>query len=306
MRVESPDDINQTPPNPLSIGSRHEAAFTGIKLPSRGIPYRNLSKLEVRPMTVPEVKRARSVIEGTTEVTMAEVLKSVSRPLAPADLTFGDFEYLCLWLRVNTFPHAPYIHSWTCPVCGHENTLVIDPLRIECEELPVEFREPAILRLPNSGLEIPLRLSRVGDNYVIERFLKGLYPGGDWPEDEHWLAELAMTIDNGKKIQDNIEILRPLHPEDVAVIDEFQTAFNHGFPDTFTDTCAGKIETEEALAISKRIKLDRKRGDTCGFENKRIHITFRLSDLVPMSGYAGYIRNAVRFGSSAEHTAERA
>lgn len=249
--------------------------FIPIDLPSKFLPYRE-KELFVRPLKTAEVKRLTPIIRSGKLGGLLDVLAPVVRPVRITDLTLGDFWYVAAWLRLNTFKNSPLHREWTCqePSCRAKNTHEIDLSEHPIAELPAEYREPALLKLP-SGMQLPVRYPRIGDSRIAESFVKTVEGKDLVGEEDTALAELALTIMNGKDLPDNIKLLEGLEPEDVLYLEEFQRDFSHGLESIVKVQCGG-----------------------CG-SFQEIRIWFHVTDLVPAAGARGRTRDSVCFGESA-------
>ena len=257
-----------------------------IDLPSKFLPY-NEKELRIRPFKIGEVKKLNPVLNKVSSLSIIDVVENVISPIDPKDLVLGDFWFIMAWLRVNTFKSVPITIQWICPVCKHTNSLIIDLTKLKVHELDSNYKEPVYTSLP-SGKEIPLRLSRVGDELRVNKFLRTILNKEDISEEESFIPNLAITIDNGKSLDTNIKYLEALaeqNIEDLMVIQQFQQEFMCGLPSTLKDTCKGK-------------------GGKCGYESDRVRFDFHFKDLIPTGQYSGHLRNAVRFGKDDKSDSE--
>ncbi len=272
--------------NPNIPPVEKKAAYANIPLPSKGLPYRKFydkNTIAIRPLELEEVKAVKAIFGGGSNLKLNSVLAGVFQDFRTDQLTFGDYLYCLAWLRENTYMAAPIEVPWTCPECQTENVCTVHLQKMTMIELPDNFREPMVIQLPVSKKEVRLRLERMGDDEIVDRYLKGMLNKTEWDDSEEWLPRLALTIDNGADIHVNVQFLQTLAPEDVTVIEAVGDEFEHGLPSLLTDTCTGK-------------KSDGSKEVVCGFVNKRIRFDFRVLNLLPVADYRGFVRNGVRFG----------
>jgi hypothetical protein len=84
-------------------------------LPSDFIAYPELTrkKLYIRPFTIAELKLiSKSIVTKDVK----HVIRAVDLVIdMPADrLTIGDFYYILMWLRLNSYPKSPLAVQWEC------------------------------------------------------------------------------------------------------------------------------------------------------------------------------------------------
>jgi len=247
-----------------------------LDLPSGFSPY-DFKELYVRPLTVLEVKKLQPIINGkATGISLANAISGAAS-MRLDQLTFGDFWFVSAWLRLNTFPNAPFGMKWTCPKCGRANVTNLDLASLDIVELAEEYKEPATVTLPN-GEKVPLRLNRVEHQDLVEDFAKALHKTDSPTEEEMFIPSLAITVANGQSLFSNVELLSSdkYTPEDLNIIASFQDTFSHGLPRYTSATCGGE--------------------GGCDSNVNRLRLDFRIHDIVPVNGYRGYLRDNIQFG----------
>lgn len=249
--------------------------FVPVDLPSKMAPYEE-KEFFLRPLLTGEVKRLKPAILNGNAYGILDILAGAMKPLKPDDLTDGDMWFVAAWLRLNTFPRIPLAKDWACPECGHANTYNVSLSSMTLEELPDEYAEPVEFELI-TGRKLNLRLPRAGDARVIRTYLKKL-KGGDPSQDDIDAAEVAIMIRRDGSLEDRIKFVDDeLTAEELIDIDTFKSHFSHGLPTLVTDTCKG-----------------------CGHVNNRVRMTFRVHDIIPLSGTRRRIDDSVQFGKAPE------
>lgn len=257
--------------------SNNSDYIASLELPSGFKPYK-FKELLIRPLNIDEVKKLQPMLRGiVNSISLADVLEKVSS-VRLDKLTYGDFWFVMAWLRINTFKNAPYLIQWDCPSCGKSNERALDLSELDVVELPENYKEPAYLTLSN-GEEVPLRLHRVEDEVKIKEYVQNMKNTKTVSEEDSFIPELAISIDNGKTLFNNVEFLEgaDITPDDLVMIEDFQKTFAHGLPKYITGNCAEEV-------------------GGCGYKSNRLHLRFRIHETIPSSEYGRFIRNNVRFG----------
>ena len=92
-------------------------------LPSYFLPY-SFSKLHIRPFTIAELRLlAYAVANGTMEPMIKAVDLCIDQPID--QIAIGDFFYILMWLRINSYPKSPWEVAWTC------NNMVEDVVEVD-------------------------------------------------------------------------------------------------------------------------------------------------------------------------------
>ena len=266
-RAEAPKNTEEVQ------AQRPSKNMVSIDLPSGFAPY-TFKEFWVRPMDVDEVTNLQPVIASADVdvLGIANVLQDATS-VRLDKLTHGDFWFVCAWLRLNSFPNAPFQIPWTCLKCNHKNKENLRLDELEMVDLDEDYKEPANLTLP-SGIEIPLRLHRVEDEQIVLGYVKALAGRRAIKKEELIIPSRAISIMNGQTLTANIELIKTLDPEDVTILGHFQTQFAHGLPRSIKVAC---------------------KEEECEFTDQLL-LNFRISDIIPKNGYRPYIRDHIRFG----------
>lgn len=278
------EEITQQDINTINRSEPPKDEFVdSINLPSRFQLY-DFKELRARPLRVSEVKKVRAVlVDGK--------LTSLTDAIAPAFsqnprlLTHGDFWFTLAWIRINTFRNSPMKIEWKCRECDHENETILQAQDMDQVNLEEEVREPIVVTLPGAKEEVKLRLRRVGDEDIVDNYLKGISPGGSVDTDDRWLVDLAVCF-LGMQIHDAHNYLVNLkNPDDVLFIEQVLNEFDHGINTRLELTCDGK-------------------GGKCGYVETQLRLNFQAVDIFPDRLDRERIKQAIRFGESSEHVAD--
>lgn len=112
----------------LGIDASTDPRFIDIgELPSRYKPY-DYKDLFIRPFTTKELRLLSKAISLNDLNYMVRAVDLVIDKDAKM-LTVGDFYYILMWLRLESFPKTPLIVEWTCPTHVHSHLETKDRLR---------------------------------------------------------------------------------------------------------------------------------------------------------------------------------
>lgn len=124
--------------------------------------------LEVRTMSVPEVKRLSDISDENSSYVMNDILSKCCKTLSVDELYLGDRLFLILWIRYNTFPNAKHVVDFTCPKCG-DSTFHFKLENLNIEYLKDEF-DPNLEIVTNRGDVLKLSHLKVKHEKEIEKF----------------------------------------------------------------------------------------------------------------------------------------
>ena len=130
------------------------------------LDYNNV--LEVRSLTVQEVKRLADIDENNSIHIMNDIISKCCKNVPIDEMYLGDRLFLILWIRYNTFPNAKYKVPFTCPKCGDST------FHFKMDNLNVDYLDdgydPELEILTNKGDTIRLSHLKVKHEKEIERF----------------------------------------------------------------------------------------------------------------------------------------
>jgi len=223
-------------------------SFLPINLPSKCIPYDGIQ---------PENITIRSY-QGKDEIFLAEinptnlsqkflmVLKNVVRGIDPRRLTLGDRMYIMIWEYINSYSDTAKIKGVVCSHCWEDNEVTVNLLNLNKIELPDDFTQPYMIKLPVSGKEVGLRLYTIEDEIETEKFEK--------KNPEGYLYQLARSIVSEDPVLRRMEELSTLDTKDIAKIRAFHEKFHHGVDMRTIYTCP-KCGEEDELEVPFRFDL---------------------------------------------------
>ena len=247
------------------------------EMPSGFRPY-DFDELHIRALTVGEVKRVRSALESANLAVFYDALGG-AMSVHPRELTHGDFWFILLWQRQATFPDVPFSLNWTCEGCRKDTKSDLDLTEIQFTELPEEYKEPATMSLP-SGEKVQLRKLRIGDELTTKKYLEKVKKKKNYNMSDAWLVDIAQSMISDDTLDQKLNKIAKMSPNDITYVDQFQALFTHGLPDFVSMTCT---------------EADDNTGEVCGTVSEQVPLQFQLLDLVPNRGDSGRIKHAIIF-----------
>ena len=139
-----------------------------VKLPSKGIPYKNDGKIEIRPITVQEEKILATGGEAVIDKILRKVIKS---DINIEELTPGDESFILVWLRLNSY-FDDYSVELLCPACKSEFKTIVKVSKFPVYQLKEGIEEPYELEV--AGVKVGLRFLRRKDEKELEEIKKKL------------------------------------------------------------------------------------------------------------------------------------
>lgn len=139
-----------------------------ISIPSNGILYgEDFKGVTLRAMTLDDEK-AGSISQKNGGSPINTILDRCLGGAALDTLLPIDRDYLLIKLRELSFGDE-FKAICPCPQCEASINLSFILSKLPAEPLPSDFKEPIVVNLPQSKLDVSLRLPRVGD----EKYLTG-------------------------------------------------------------------------------------------------------------------------------------
>jgi hypothetical protein len=173
----------------------------------------------VRTLKGRDEKILAELSSSNLEKKFLTLLKNVVRGVDPAELTYGDRDYIMLWLVINSrgenFPV-----SFTCANCLQPiDNYPVNLAEFEVAELPEDFKEPVTITLTD-GAQTALRLFRVKDEIKVDDYKRS---GGNT-----WLYQYAITVVDDKNVVERIAALENMDVRDLDMIKAFHEQHVHG------------------------------------------------------------------------------
>ena len=224
--MPDPKDVIKTAKQFNLIENKQEdsSAFLDLKLPSKGLPYKDkdgdIPVTKIRPMRVKDEKLIAEMTGNNFEVRFLQLIRNTVRGIDAKEMTIGDRLYCILWLRINSYS-ARYAIEFNCLSCSKRILHEFDLSKLTVLELPDDYHEPMTAILEDDGNDIQLRLLRVKDEMEIaQKMASG--------EKDEWLLRYAYSIVGSMTVFEKIKYLNNLSSKDFSIIRGYQEIFNHG------------------------------------------------------------------------------
>ncbi len=237
---------------PLTVNSEEEG--TSVDLPSRFAfyPFKDLYVYTLRGKHLRKLARAH---KENSLLQTAEVVSSVLCTTDPAyqgralafDLTIPDFYWVLYYLRQNSFTKSSFTHRTRCTNPAHHK--LVEDGKAPVESLVIEeivqkstLKNNVLEKLPEtdmSSLErdgIPYRPATIRDLVLIMD-----HPDFEKGDPEFlWASEVASYIGGGLSIQERIEIVDDLSPDQINAIKSYEEEVSHyGIDEEVVVHCKG-------------------------------------------------------------------
>lgn len=223
------------------------STFLPISLPSKCKPYDGVeeSDITIRPYLAKDEIYLAEINPVNLESKYLQVLKNVVKGIDAKLLTLGDRLFIMIWEYINSYSHTLSLDV-TCTHCLSDVTISVDLTKLQKVELPDDFKQPYMVKLPNKGKEIPLRLLTIQDELDIENYEKK-------NKDGH-LYRYAKSIVSDVDILGRVSDLEKLSAKDLARIRAFHEKFYHG-PDMNTTFKCPNCGEEDELTVPFRFEF---------------------------------------------------
>ncbi len=196
-----------------------------VKLPSKGIPYKNDGKIEIRPITVQEEKILATGGEGVIDKVLKRVIKS---DIDIDDLTPGDESFILVWLRLNSY-FDDYSVSLICSSCKSEFNTIVKVSQFPVYELKEGIEEPYEIEVGTHrvGLKFLRRKDEKELDDIKKKFLKTKSDLSDLYLYRY--AKAIHTIDGQEvKFSQAVAFLNTLTGKDMVKIRKALNDMKHG------------------------------------------------------------------------------
>ena len=131
-KAQSPD---------ITFDKRVSISFNTSKLPSRGISYDTVENVRYYPYNIGELKRIQQ--NKMTDLEIIDfVLQHIETTFDKEKLTYFDFLFLSILLKISVLGEELYTVKFTCPSCGTQQIRTfklsnIEFMDVEYEKLPL-------------------------------------------------------------------------------------------------------------------------------------------------------------------------
>lgn len=221
------------------------STYLPINLPSKCLPYKGIEpeNITIRAYTAADEIFLSEINPINLESKYLMVLKEVLKGIEPKLLTLGDRLYIMIWEYIKSYSSTVNL-SVVCSHCLKENTISIDLLNLDKIELPDDYQQPYLVKLPDKGKEISLRLLTIEDEIAIEQYEKKNRNGH--------LYRFTRSVVSDTDILSRLSDIEKLSAKDLAKIRAFQTKFFHG-PDMHTTFTCPECGEEDEVDIPFRL-----------------------------------------------------
>ncbi len=236
--IDKTDDNSALPINQLVT------SINSIKineLPSGGSIYPKNSELYITPFSFGEMKFLSSSNLSDPE-NIDFFLTKIQATFPIEDLTYYDFYFLTVLIKMSTFGEVEYNMTFECSSCGHTNKIPFKTSDLEFYDIKVPFPITVDLKTPYKHTETGLESTNVGFIPVsIGRYKKMLKEGTT----EDYDIYMANCIKEGTE-EDRIIIVKEyLNGVSVNLLETIDTVLFHGVKD-LKMTCKNKLLPEES------------------------------------------------------------
>ena len=233
--MPDPKDVIEKAKQFNLIGKKTEdtSAFLDLKLPSKGLPYKDkegkVPETKIRPMKVKDEKLIAEMTGNNFEVRFLQLIRNTVRGIDAKEMTIGDRLYCILWLRINSYSPR-YAIQFNCLSCNSPILHEFDLAKLTVLELPDDYHEPMTAMLEDVGDDVQLRLLRVKDEMEIaQKMASG--------EKDEWLLRYAYSIVGSMTVFEKMKYINELSSKDFSIIRGYQEIFNHGVDFKQAYTC---------------------------------------------------------------------
>lgn len=202
--------------------------------------FENTSKLELpghkiykkdinlSTFTLSDIQEIAVIRATADENKLYKLIDRKLHGISVEELSNQDLEYILHWQRINSYSHFPIELKWDCPGCDNKNTSEITGNDLVISNLEEDYKDFVSLKLFSLDEDIKVRLSTVGDNMKVKSYMIS----NDIEESDlnkRSTLTLAMQLEpNGGSLEDRIQLVDKLSPDDYLLIKEFESIYDFG------------------------------------------------------------------------------
>ena len=211
-------------------------------LPSKGLVYPKNSEVYITPFSFGEMK----FLSGSNLNDIDNIvffLKKIQTTFPKEDLTYYDFYFLTVLIKMSTFGDVDYTMTFECPHCNHINKIPFKTSDLEFYDIKVPFPITIDLKTPYINTETGLELLKVSFVPVsVGRYKKMI----DDETTDDMDIYIANCIIEGTE-EDRIKIIKEyLNGADVNLLETIDVVLFHGVKDLHLQ-CQNKITPEDGV-----------------------------------------------------------
>jgi hypothetical protein len=228
-----------------------------ITLPSRGVYYMKdgeclcpEGRVEITPWTT--AQESAMVRRGSSGWDMIHSLLSenvrLPQGIQYGDLLLTDCTFLLIQLRAKSLIPI-YTFQYQCPDCRHRSDVDVNLEEMETRVPAPGEMEPFEVELPRSRLKVSLRFLRIGDNLLMDEYLKKKSSQDPAAGTRFRLAR-HITLVNGDALplQEKMDIVRNLILLDVHAMERTIQRYETGVVQDVAVSCP-QCGFEETLQL---------------------------------------------------------
>jgi hypothetical protein len=195
------------------------------KLPSRGIPYPEGTKVKYRTYSFGEVKMSAAVSGGAPQIVqiMENTMKGIETTgISKDQLTFLDVLYLGVLRKVSTLRNGEYEVPFSCTECGTVGKHKFNENQLDFQSLSEDITQlPLVVTL--AGREVHFGPLRVREFLALQRGRYQKDIGGE-PDRVSLIALMITNMD----FKESYALLYGLRdPDDIDAVDEVDKMLMH-------------------------------------------------------------------------------
>jgi hypothetical protein len=176
------------------------------------------------------------------------LLKNAMIGIDPCLLTVGDVQYIMIWEYAKSYGGV-VTEKTMCSECLNDIEINVDLRELDVINIPDGFVVPHQVHLPDSGVDVNLRLLTVGDEIANgSSGSMGL------------IYKCARTVVDDRNMADRIDFLGKLRAIDLATIRAFHEKYYHG-PNMNTKFICPKCGKEDTIDVPFRLDFVFPRGE---------------------------------------------
>lgn len=223
-------EAESTPDNSLlNAGSNIQKAtnnFVALDLPSKFVFY-DFKDLHVRKLTIRDAaKLTRASTQANYKSFKEAIQGCIDRDVDV--LTYGDFRYICYWLRVNSYPATPITIEWTSK---YFNKNVSTVLKDDVITLVTDMTEESFKKWQEKGFDVPrMKFSDAFDKESPDKEESFIYQNAIYFKGDTW-EEKFKNMDEyyAENGLDAVNIVKELDKEIEHGVEEYVTAIDTKF-----------------------------------------------------------------------------